>query len=81
MNKVFISSAVAAAMVMSASVTDSDAKAPWKHPKGYVQTVVSDESDLNIYPQYHNDWHDMNVVNETGKMTMQKKNNINELTG
>lgn len=91
MNKVFISSAIAAAMAMSgvviadkydhrsnffnfralemsASVTDWDAKAPWKLPKGYTQTVVSDESDLNIYPQGHDDWHDMNVVNETGKM-------------
>ena len=38
---------------------------PWVIPEGYVQTIVSDESDLDIYKA--NDWHDMNTVNETGK--------------
>ena len=50
----------------SANSADWDATAPWKLPKGYTQTVVSDESDLNIYDGGRDDWHDMNVVNETG---------------
>jgi len=50
----------------SANAADWDAAAPWKLPKGFTQTVVSDESDLKIYPEGRNDWHDMNVVNETG---------------
>ncbi len=39
--------------------------APWIIPEGYVQTIVSDETDLNLYAA--NDWNDMNTVNETGK--------------
>jgi len=39
---------------------------PWILPKGFEARVVSDESDLNIYPFPQTDWHDMNVVNETG---------------
>ena len=50
----------------SANSADWDATAPWKLPKGFTQTVVSDESDLNIYDGGRDDWHDMNVVNETG---------------
>ena len=50
----------------SANTADWDATAPWKLPKGFTQRVVSNESDLNIYPEGRNDWHDMNVVNETG---------------
>jgi len=50
----------------SANSADWDVAAPWKLPKGYTQTVISDESDLNIYPEGRDDWHDMNVVNETG---------------
>ena len=42
----------------------SVATAPWVIPEGYVQTIVSDETDLNLY--VGNDWHDMNTVNETG---------------
>jgi len=38
---------------------------PWIIPEGYVQTIVSEETDLNIYRA--NDWLDMNTVNETGK--------------
>jgi len=34
-------------------------------PAGFTQSIVSDESDLNIYVA--NDWNDMNTVNETGK--------------
>jgi len=56
------------ALEQSANAADWDKTAPWKLPKGYVQTVVSDETDLNIYPGGRDDWHDMNVVNETGKM-------------
>ncbi|MCC7091583.1 MAG: DUF839 domain-containing protein, partial [Nitrosomonas sp.] len=39
---------------------------PWVIPKGFTQSIVSDESDLDIYPN-SNDWNDMNTVNETGK--------------
>lgn len=53
-------------LIESANAADWDATAPWKLPKGYTQTVVSDETDLNIYPDGRDDWHDMNVVNETG---------------
>lgn len=38
---------------------------PWVIPQGYVQTIVADESALDIYVA--NDWNDMNTVNETGK--------------
>jgi hypothetical protein len=61
----------------SADAADFNPAAPWKLPKGYTQTVVSDEEALNIYttptwendgvPQ-SNDWHDMNTVNESGTM-------------
>lgn len=40
--------------------------APWVIPSGYCQYVVSDETNLDIYPG-SNDWHDMNTVNETGR--------------
>mgnify|MGYP000323134382 CR=1 FL=1 len=33
----------------SANAADWDVTAPWKLPEGYTQTVISDESDLNIY--------------------------------
>lgn len=39
---------------------------PWVIPKGFVQSIISDESDLDIYPE-SNDWNDMITVNETGK--------------
>ncbi len=38
---------------------------PWVIPAGFAQSIVSDESDLNIYASH--DWNDMNTVNETGK--------------
>jgi hypothetical protein len=45
---------------------DADiATAPWVIPQGYVQSIVSDETDLDIYVE--NDWPDMNTVNETGR--------------
>lgn len=50
----------------SANTADWNTAAPWKLPEGFTQTVVSDETDLNIYPDGQTDWHDMNVVNETG---------------
>ena len=56
------------ALESSANASDWDISAPWKLPKGFSQTVVSDESNLNIYPAGRDDWHDMNVVNETGPM-------------
>ena len=52
----------------SANSSDWNANAPWKLPKGFTQKVVSNESNLNIYPEGRDDWHDMNVVNETGPM-------------
>ncbi len=53
-------------LAQSANSNDWDVSAPWKLPEGYTQKVVSDESDLNIYDGGRDDWHDMNVVNETG---------------
>lgn len=44
-------------------------EAPWKIPNGFSQSIVKDETDLNIYGGGRNDWHDMNTVNETGKKT------------
>ena len=45
---------------------DADiATAPWVIPGGYVQSIVSDETGLDIY--VGNDWNDMNTVNESGK--------------
>lgn len=55
-----------APLTQSANSNDWDVSAPWKLPEGYTQRVVSDESDLNIYDGGRDDWHDMNVVNETG---------------
>lgn len=52
----------------SANAADWNAAAPWKLPEGYTQTIVSDETDLNIYDGGRDDWHDMNTVNETGPM-------------
>ena len=43
----------------------SIATAPWVIPQGFSQSIVSDESDLDIYVA--NDWNDMNTVNETRK--------------
>jgi len=53
---------------LSANSADWNVKSPWKLPKGFSQKVVADETDLNIYPEGRDDWHDMNVVNETGPM-------------
>lgn len=45
---------------------DADiATTPWVIPQAYVQSIVSDETNLDIYVA--NDWPDMNTVNETGK--------------
>lgn len=52
----------------SASSERWNPAAPWLIPEGFSQTVVSDESDLNIYPGGINDWYDMNVVNESGPL-------------
>ncbi|MHB1189121.1 alkaline phosphatase PhoX [Thiobacillus sp.] len=45
----------------------SIATTPYVIPEGFVQSIVSDETDLDIYVA--NDWPDMNTVNETGKHT------------
>jgi hypothetical protein len=50
----------------SADSADWDPAAPWKLPRGFQQTIVSDETSLNIYDGGRDDWHDMNTVNETG---------------
>jgi|GEM_PF-6805310 len=50
----------------SANTADWDVSAPWELPQGFSQSVVSDETGLNIYPDGRANWHDMNVVNETG---------------
>ncbi|MBQ0720575.1 MAG: DUF839 domain-containing protein [Gammaproteobacteria bacterium] len=52
----------------SANAADWNPEAPWIIPEGFSQSIVSDESDLNIYGGGHDDWHDMNTVNETGRM-------------
>jgi hypothetical protein len=51
----------------SASSAGWNPAAPWKIPTGFTQSVVSDESDLNIYDGGRDDWNDMNTVNETGR--------------
>ncbi len=51
----------------SANSADWDDMAPWKLPEGFMQVVVSNETDLNIYDGGRDDWHDMNTVNETGR--------------
>jgi hypothetical protein len=51
----------------SASSAGWNPAAPWKIPAGFTQSVVSDESDLNIYDGGRDDWNDMNTVNETGR--------------
>jgi hypothetical protein len=50
----------------SANSVDWIPASPWKLPKGFKQWIVSDESNLNIYDNGRDDWHDMNTVNETG---------------
>lgn len=50
----------------SANAENWDTEKPWKLARGFTQTVVSDETNLNIYPEGLDDWHDMNTVNETG---------------
>jgi len=52
----------------SANSADWNDAQPWKIPEGFSQTIVSDETALDIYGEGHDDWHDMNTVNETGKM-------------
>jgi hypothetical protein len=53
--------------------SDYVASAPWIIPEGFSQSIVADESSLNIYLEdtigngNSNDWHDMNTVNETGR--------------
>jgi hypothetical protein len=39
---------------------------PWVIPEGFTQHIISDENNLDIYPDSV-DWPDMNIVNETGK--------------
>jgi hypothetical protein len=49
-----------------AGLTDDPAvlnSTPWMIPDGFSQTIVSDESDLDIY--VGTSWNDMNTVNET----------------
>ena len=39
---------------------------PWVLPEGFTQHIISDESNLNIYPD-SSDLGDMNTINENGK--------------
>ena len=55
------------------------ATAPWLIPEGYVQSIVSDESGLDIY--VGNDWNDMNTVNETGKQAGRYMYRTHEVRG
>jgi len=53
-----------------ASSADSAAwnpAAPWKLPAGFTQSIVSGETQLNIYDGGRDDWNDMSTVNETGR--------------
>lgn len=52
----------------SAHEADWNPAAPWIIPEGFSQSIVSDETSLNIYGDGHDDWNDMNTVNESGKM-------------
>lgn len=54
-------------LTLSANAADWNANSPWKLPVGFSAKTVNTEADLNIYPNGLDDWHDMNVVNETGK--------------
>ena len=55
------------AITESANSDNWNPIAPWKIPAGFSQSVVSDETALNIYGDGRTDWPDMNTVNETGK--------------
>lgn len=50
----------------SANSADYDVNEPFIIPDGYSQTLISGETDLNIYGGGSDDWNDMNTVNETG---------------
>ncbi|RLA46662.1 MAG: hypothetical protein DRR06_04540 [Gammaproteobacteria bacterium] len=50
----------------SANKANWNPKAPWLIPEGFSQSIVADETALNIYGGGINDWNDMNTVNETG---------------
>ncbi len=74
----------------SADAADFNPAAPWKLPRGYTQTVVSDEEALNIYttPTWDNDgvlqsndWNDMNTVNESGPMAGRYMYRTHEVRG
>jgi secreted PhoX family phosphatase len=94
MSKRLITVAVSAALVSGLAMADpfkfepidSSAsedmwtkEAPWKLPEGFTQKVVKDESTLNIYDGGRDDWHDMNTVNELGKMAGQFMYTTHEL--
>ncbi|HED16328.1 MAG TPA: DUF839 domain-containing protein [Gammaproteobacteria bacterium] len=50
----------------SASTVGWDTTAPWKLPEGFTQSIVTDETVLNIYDNGRDDWPDMSITNETG---------------
>ena len=56
-------------------------EAPWKLPRGYTQKIVTDETQLNIYDNGRNDWHDMNTVNESGRKAGQYMYTTYEVRG
>ena len=53
-------------LIESADSTNWHPSKPWKLANGFTQTIVSDETALNIYNNGRDDWHDMMTVNETG---------------
>ncbi len=65
----------------SADSANWDPAAPWKLPKGFDQTVVSNETNLNIYDGGRDDWHDMNTVNETGRQAGRYMYRTHEVRG
>ncbi len=50
---------------------------PWVIPQGYVQTIVSDESDLDIYKA--NDWLDMNTVTPCSRVSSSRSSRISTI--
>jgi hypothetical protein len=65
----------------SASADEWTAEAPWKLPEGFSQKVISNETNLNIYDDNRDDWHDMNTVNEKGRHAGQFMYRTHEVRG
>jgi len=96
MNRKLLAVAVSAALVSGAALADPfnfepidnsasedmwTKEAPWKLPEGFTQKVLKNETDLNIYDNGRNDWHDMNTVSEHGRMAGQFMYTTHEVRG